>query len=101
MKSIRILVIASALSASVAGVQASEVGIGSLRIGGPVFSSSVPTVRSWMSPEIGDAWREGFRGQGTTITVIDDFRSNRGSTEISDSECSFSGTGNGRDSRPT
>jgi subtilisin family serine protease len=36
---------------------------------------------SWMSPEIGNAWRSGFRGQGTTITVVDDFRSaniNRG-----------------------
>ena len=30
---------------------------------------------SWMNPEISNTWRSGFRGQGTTITVIDDFRS--------------------------
>lgn len=32
-------------------------------------------LRPWMQPEIGQAWGRGFRGQGTTITVIDDFRS--------------------------
>ncbi len=36
---------------------------------------SVPPVRSWMQGEIGSAWQQGFRGQGTTITVVDDFRS--------------------------
>jgi subtilisin family serine protease len=78
MKGLRILAAAGAFCASVVGVQASEVGIGSLQNRGLVLSTSVPTVRSWMSPEIGDAWRQGFQGQGTTITVIDDFRSNRG-----------------------
>lgn len=38
--------------------------------------SSSLIVQSWMSPEIGRAWALGYRGQGTTITVIDDFRSN-------------------------
>ena len=33
------------------------------------------TLRSWMSPEVGAAWSAGYRGQGTTITVIDDFGS--------------------------
>ncbi len=33
------------------------------------------TVQSWMSPEIGDAWRQGYTGRGVTITVVDDFRS--------------------------
>jgi subtilisin family serine protease len=28
-----------------------------------------------MSPEIGDAWKAGFKGQGTTITFVDDFKS--------------------------
>lgn len=32
-------------------------------------------LRPWMQPEIGQAWSQGFRGQGTSITVIDDFRS--------------------------
>ena len=46
-------------------------------------------VRSWMPSEIGEAWRLGYKGQGTSITVIDDFRSNyrydgnlRGNTEL-------------------
>lgn len=33
------------------------------------------TLRSWMSPEIGEAWRQGYTGRGVTLTVIDDFRS--------------------------
>jgi len=36
------------------------------------------TYYNWMSPEIKDAWSQGYKGQGTTITVIDDFRSNNG-----------------------
>jgi len=46
-------------------------------------------VRPWMNSEIGQAWKLGFRGQGTSITVIDDFRSGsrssgnlRGVTEV-------------------
>jgi len=35
-------------------------------------------VRSWMNSEIGDAWSQGFKGQNTSITVVDDFRSNNG-----------------------
>lgn len=34
-----------------------------------------PTYQIWMSPEIADAWAAGFRGQGATITVVDDFSS--------------------------
>lgn len=41
-------------------------------------SSTPPPLYTWMSPEIGDAWALGFRGQGTTITIVDDF--NSGST---------------------
>ena len=31
---------------------------------------------SWMSPDVRSAWNLGFKGQGSTITVVDDF-SNR------------------------
>jgi subtilisin family serine protease len=31
--------------------------------------------QAWMSPEVGAAWKQGFRGQGVTITVVDDFSS--------------------------
>lgn len=37
-------------------------------------------LRPWMQPEIGQAWSLGFRGQGTSITVVDDFRSTSGLT---------------------
>ena len=30
---------------------------------------------AWMSTEVGDAWTKGYKGQGVTITVVDDFRS--------------------------
>lgn len=38
----------------------------------------VPSLQSWMSPEVADAWKQGYKGAGVTITVIDDFRSNQG-----------------------
>lgn len=34
------------------------------------------TFQDWMSPEVQDAWDDGYTGQGVTITVIDDFNSN-------------------------
>ena len=41
------------------------------------FASSAVAqiVQPWMSPEVGAAWKQNYRGQGTTITVVDDFRS--------------------------
>lgn len=36
------------------------------------------TVQPWMSPEIGEAWSQGYKGQGVTVTVVDDFKSNSG-----------------------
>lgn len=33
----------------------------------------LPPHRTWMSPEIIDAWQSGYRGQGARITVVDDF----------------------------
>lgn len=35
-------------------------------------------VRPWMHSEIGQAWSLGYKGQGTSITVIDDFTSGYG-----------------------
>lgn len=40
--------------------------------------ASSQTYYGWMSPDIKDAWSQGYKGQGTTVTVIDDFRSNSG-----------------------
>lgn len=34
-----------------------------------------PVLQSWMSPEVGDAWRQGHKGRGVTVQVIDDFTS--------------------------
>jgi subtilisin family serine protease len=49
----------------------------SLAIVGLAVSSAVSaqTVYPWMSSEVGAAWKLGYKGQGTTITVIDDFKS--------------------------
>lgn len=32
----------------------------------------------WMNPEVSDAWRAGYKGRGTTITFVDDFKSSSG-----------------------
>jgi subtilisin family serine protease len=37
-----------------------------------------PTLAPWMSSEVGDAWSQGYKGQGVTITVVDDFKSSWG-----------------------
>lgn len=36
---------------------------------------STPVLRNWMSSDVKVAWQAGFKGQGTTVTVIDDFTS--------------------------
>ena len=33
------------------------------------------TLQPWMSPEVQQAWNQGYKGQNVTIQVIDDFRS--------------------------
>ena len=38
-------------------------------------SRTLPSYYAWMSPEIRDAWSQGFTGQGTVVTSIDDFNS--------------------------
>ena len=66
-----------------------------MKVAAIAFALSAPIaapaqeVRPWMNSEIGQAWKLGFRGQGTSITVIDDFRSGsrssgnlRGVTEV-------------------
>lgn len=39
------------------------------------ITAHTQTVQPWMSPEIGDAWSQGYKGQGVTVTVVDDFKS--------------------------
>ena len=34
-----------------------------------------PVLQPWMHQDIGAAWKQGFQGQGATITVVDDFSS--------------------------
>lgn len=48
--------------------------------GGMLLASGAlaQTLQPWMSPEVADAWRQGYKGQGVTITAVDDFRSNYG-----------------------
>lgn len=41
----------------------------------PAAPRAAPPVQSWMSREVGEAWQEGYTGQGTTVHVIDDFES--------------------------
>ena len=36
---------------------------------------STPVVQPWMNTEVGAAWSQGYRGQGVTVTVVDDFNS--------------------------
>lgn len=35
-----------------------------------------PVVQNWMHTDVGTAWGLGYKGQGTTITIVDDFTSN-------------------------
>lgn len=41
-------------------------------------AAQAATLQSWMNPEVANAWASGYQGQGTTIQVVDDFRSNYG-----------------------
>ncbi|WP_216821472.1 S8 family serine peptidase [Tabrizicola sp. TH137] len=38
-------------------------------------SAARPTLQPWMHGDVAAAWAAGFRGQGVTITVVDDFTS--------------------------
>jgi subtilisin family serine protease len=37
--------------------------------------TTTPVWRTWMSPDVADAWTAGYKGQKTTITFVDDFSS--------------------------
>lgn len=50
--------------------------IGFLGMLSPIALSQ--TLQPWMSPEVRDAWKSDYKGQGTTITFVDDFKSNTG-----------------------
>ncbi|MFV0384762.1 S8 family serine peptidase [Paracoccus sp. (in: a-proteobacteria)] len=50
-------------------------GRGGGMTGGGGTTAPVATWQPWMHPDIADAWSQGFYGQGTTMTVIDDFTS--------------------------
>ncbi len=41
----------------------------------PPPATAEAVYQSWMSPEIQGAWTSGYKGQGVTITVVDDFTS--------------------------
>ena len=38
-------------------------------------TSTTPLLQSWMNTEVGAAWNQGFKGQGVTLIVLDDFQS--------------------------
>lgn len=40
-------------------------------------ATRTPVYQPWMSPEVSGAWSAGYRGQGTTVTVVDDFSSTK------------------------
>lgn len=67
-----------ALIAAVSLMAATQAYAQSSKRGGGSGSTTSPTLQSWMSPEVGDAWRAGYQGKGVTITVVDDFNSNYG-----------------------
>ena len=54
-----------------------------LVIGSAVQAQNAPLqtvpqdLQSWMHPGVGAAWRQGYTGQGVTLTVVDDFSSSK------------------------
>ena len=43
--------------------------------GGGGGGTATPTYYSWMASDVDDMWALGFKGAGSTITVVDDFSS--------------------------
>lgn len=39
------------------------------------ITAATPVLRNWMSPDVKVAWQAGYKGQRTTVTVIDDYSS--------------------------
>jgi len=71
MKTFRVLTVVALGLLSMAAAHAQKGGTSKT-------GSTTPQLQSWMSPEVGDAWKAGYKGSGVTITVVDDFRSNNG-----------------------
>jgi len=65
MRTVLAVMVAAALSGNALAQKKPKSGGGSTQ----------PVLQSWMSPEVGAAWTSGYRGQGITITVVDDFSS--------------------------
>ena len=40
-----------------------------------ILAARTPTYYSWMSPDVRGAWNDGYFGQGTRVTVVDQFNS--------------------------
>jgi subtilisin family serine protease len=62
----KIAALAATLALFAGGAPAQELSFGAM---------STPPLQAWMSPEIGEAWAQGYKGRGAMITVIDDFSS--------------------------
>jgi subtilisin family serine protease len=62
----KLAALAATLTALAGAAPAQELSFGTL---------STPPLQGWMSSEVGQAWSQGYRGRGATITVIDDFSS--------------------------
>lgn len=45
--------------------------------GTPGLRLTTLALQGWMSSEVGDAWAKGYKGQGATISVVDDFKSSQ------------------------
>ncbi len=43
-------------------------------------TGTLPPTFNWMSPDVNQAWRQGFYGQGATLTIVDDFISSKRSS---------------------
>ncbi len=51
------------------------IALATLMIYGNAFAQEAPVLQSWMNPDVGSAWSQGYKGQGTNVIVVDDFTS--------------------------
>lgn len=66
-------VVLGAISMSVmADISIDSVSFATTTAAKPVATN---VVQNWMHSDVGTAWGQGYKGQGTTITVVDDFTS--------------------------
>jgi subtilisin family serine protease len=64
---------ALAILPAMAGAQQLSFQPETMKAAATTQKTSGPVLRSWMSSEIADAWRQGYQGQGVTVTVVDGF----------------------------